>query len=363
MPSRKARRSSARSAWQGVSSVTRELLATSPSEGECVDFKENSEPLTAEYMSAMANAAALAGEDHATVLVGVAEVKDPKTGATSGRIVGLASAAHKAAETIAQRGSMILPTPARVETFEENRATTKPILRVHVTPTAPPHYDNRGRRATRQGTTTRPMSDAEMLQLLQARESRRFEAVAEDTANLMMGEFRVVGDDLLETIRRSEAETGVAIEEVVGRLNEIWSRLDDFEGQLDNLPDQIDTADPESMEWTLLALLRTRQTGAVALALRREALGDADIDAIERVINAAPDHLRYVQNSRELGAWRELSRLLERDDAEDIPAAIRRVVAAHGGDEGDRAPVSIRALAARIRGDDPSADPSTGNGS
>ncbi len=59
----------------------------------------------------------------------------------------------------------------------------------------PPHYDQKGRRATRQHTTTRAMSDEEVLQLLEAREQRRYAGVAEDTANLMMAPQPPAGPD------------------------------------------------------------------------------------------------------------------------------------------------------------------------
>ncbi|MBV8733828.1 MAG: hypothetical protein JO120_03520 [Solirubrobacterales bacterium] len=35
--------------WQRLSSVTRDLLAMSPDEHECLDFKENLNPLSADY--------------------------------------------------------------------------------------------------------------------------------------------------------------------------------------------------------------------------------------------------------------------------------------------------------------------------
>jgi hypothetical protein len=43
----------------GLSSTTGELLALSPDEHDCLDFKETVDPLTDEYMAMMANAAAL----------------------------------------------------------------------------------------------------------------------------------------------------------------------------------------------------------------------------------------------------------------------------------------------------------------
>lgn len=266
-----------------LSSTTEELLAMSPDEHDCLDFKEIVAPLTDEYMAMMANAAALRDEEHATVLVGVAEEKDSATGLTSGRIIGLSGDLHRAAETIAQRASMTKPSPVGIEIFEEN-VDAAPILRVVIMPTAPPHYDQRGRRATRQHTTTRAMSDEEILRLLEAREKRRYAGVVEETANLMMGDFRVVTDEMLETIERQRYEP----DELSRAFQEVLMRIDDLEVLLIDLPRDFDPFDPSSMEGTLASLVNAREMGLMAMAHRIDELSDADVEAIERVVNAPP---------------------------------------------------------------------------
>lgn len=199
---------------QGVSVATTRLLSRSPGEHDYLDFKEDSSSLSAGDIAAMANAAALAGESHATMLIGVGEKEDPRTGVVSGEIVGLSGDVHKLGEKIAQISSNTRPTPVRLGIFEEN-VSAKPILRVEITPTLPPHYDDKGRRATRQHRTTRAMSDQEMLELLQARAEHRF---GPDTEDLMMGEFQVVRDELQ---RQGEQTAG----EVVDRMDELWDPL------------------------------------------------------------------------------------------------------------------------------------------
>ena len=331
--------------WQRLSSTTRALLATSPDEHECLDFKANAHPLTDEYLAMMANAAALAGETHATVLVGVTEHKDVEAGTTSGRIVGLTDDLHRTAETIAQRASMTAPTPVGIAIFEEN-VGSKPILRVTITPTSPPHYDQRGRRATRQHTTTRAMSDAEILQLLEAREQRRYDAVAEETANLMMGDFRVVSEEMIDKLERQESWATDSAREVRERFDELWSRIDLVETRLDDLPEQIDPSDPQSMEHIIAAVAHAREAGLIALAMRIDDLTDEDVLAIDRLVSSPLDALRYTQNRRELQAWHDLQAIAF-DEGSDLSAAVRKVVAAHA--MGDAAVArSVRDYAARI---------------
>jgi len=233
--------------WSGLSRTTEGLLAVSPDENDCLDLKAIAQPLTDHYLATMANAAALRGEGHATVLVGVGERNDPTSGITTGEIAGLTGDLHQAGETISQRASMTKPSLVRIEIFEEN-VDSAPILRVEIIPTMPLHYDQAGRRSTRQHTTTRAMSDEEILQLLEARELRRYSGVAEDTANLMMGDFRVVTDEVMERIERQQLDS----DDVASRLQELMGRIDDVEFQLLDLPRDFDPADPESMEHSRL---------------------------------------------------------------------------------------------------------------
>ena len=88
-----------------MSAETRSLLALSPDENEWLEFKENSRPLNDSYLSVMANAAALADENHATIVIGVAEDKDQKTGVTTARIIGLDEDLHSAEERISAAAS------------------------------------------------------------------------------------------------------------------------------------------------------------------------------------------------------------------------------------------------------------------
>jgi hypothetical protein len=245
---------------------------------------------------------------------------------------------------------MTRPSPVRVEVFEEN-VSSKPILRVEITPTLPPHFDRRGRRATRQHSTTRAMSDEEILKLLQARERRRFAGVAEETANLMMGNFRVVTNEVLELLSQIDRLSS-QMEWLEMRVNEpdwvgeLWARMDHLEEELDELQGQFGPNDSMSLEDTLRALVEARRAGVLHLSMRIDELTDPDIEAIERVVNSALDPLRYERNQRELDAWRAvLSIAFEKGS--DIARAVRRVVAAHENSDPSAA-ISLRDVAAVV---------------
>ncbi len=305
----------------------------SPDEHACLDFKANINPLTDEYLAMMANAAALGSEPYAIVLVGVAEERDAQSRTTSGRVVGIAGDLHQAAERIAQRASMTKPTPVGIDIFEEN-VGSKPILRVEIRPTMPPHYDQRGRRATRQHTTTRPMSDEEILELLSARERHRYEGVAEETANLMMGNFRVVTDQVLDSV-----------EEGTGGIDTVLDRIDSLETALSDLGNE---DEPMSMELTMAQVMKARQMGLLYLSMRIDDLTGADIEAIDRIINSTPEPLAYVQNGQELNAWHEVISSAG-EKGSDIAAAIGKLVAAHESRDltlGPGEPRSLREAAA-----------------
>jgi hypothetical protein len=193
------------------------------------------------------------------------------------------------------------------------------------------------------------MSDEEILTLLEAREHRRYAGVAEQTANLMMGDFRIVTDEMLESIEQQQSQDDVpgGIRDLLDRFDELWTRVDDLQLQLDNLPEAVDPADPLSMEHTLAAVVNARQMGLVSVSMRVGDLTNADIDAIERVLNSTPDMLSYVQNRRELAAWQALQSVVF-ESGSDIGEAIRQVVAAHEAGDRPRA-MSVRAIAARFK--------------
>jgi DNA-binding XRE family transcriptional regulator len=193
------------------------------------------------------------------------------------------------------------------------------------------------------------MSDEEMLRLLGAREQRGFAAVAEETANVMMGDFRVVREDVLDAVREQSEDVQHAVREqsedtnerVLRELGEVydelWARLDSLEAAVEALPDQLDSGESMSMEHTLIMLKHAREMGGLACAMRIDRLDDADVDDIERVINAPIDPHSYLQNQRELGAWRRPQEAL-RDDNGDVARAVRKVVAIQEGGGGSEPP-------------------------
>lgn len=222
----------------------------------------------------------------------------------------------------------------------------------------PTHYDDNGHRATRQDSTTRAMADEEILTLLRQRGHERYADVAEQTADLMMGQLRVVNEDVLDRLDQlgELAQSLQAIKagvEVPDWLEALWDRLLDLEDWIGQQPDRVDPADPLSMEQTLAALGSLRQQGLVLLAMRVDELSGEDVEAIEQVIHEELDPLRYQQNLRELGARRELFERARGDETAEIAGQVKAIVAARDGAEADTPRVQLRDLAERLTGHSP----------
>ncbi|MEJ1938024.1 hypothetical protein WDZ92_48140, partial [Nostoc sp. NIES-2111] len=60
--------------------------------------------------------------------------------------------------------------------IEEATKDAHPFVRAEVRPTMPPHFDDEGRRQTRQGRSTRALTDDELLQIYLTREADAFAA-------------------------------------------------------------------------------------------------------------------------------------------------------------------------------------------
>jgi hypothetical protein len=68
------------------------------------------------------------------------------------------------------------PIPVDALIVEEGVDTGAPFLRIEIRPTMPPHFDDEGRRQTRQGRSTRAVADEELLQIYLSREAGNFAA-------------------------------------------------------------------------------------------------------------------------------------------------------------------------------------------
>ncbi|WP_094451876.1 hypothetical protein [Microbacterium sp. BF1] len=154
------------------------------------EFKRDVEAVTVGLLAALANwVAAEPDREVAHLLVGVDEVEDKTTGLVHGQPFGLPRGLDKAVSRIQDVASKTRPVPVEVFIVEEGVAEPTPFVRVEVRPTMPPHFDDQGRRQTRQGRSTRALTDEELLRIYLDREAGSFAM-----------RFRQVSDELRSAV-------------------------------------------------------------------------------------------------------------------------------------------------------------------
>lgn len=207
--------------YQGVSKAGKTILA-SASEAERFEFKRTADAVSAKVLVAAANAVALEGaaDGAVTILVGVDEREDANTGLVTGEVVGVSRGGgpddrdglERAKQKIRSRASSTLPVPIRLTLIEEGVATSLPFLRLLVRPSSPPHYTSEGLRVTRQGASTRAITDEELLGLYLNRESEAFHE-----------RFRSATNGLLRAVEETH-------EAFLGAAADLERQLHDVEG-------------------------------------------------------------------------------------------------------------------------------------
>lgn len=89
---------------------------------------------------------------------------------------------------------------------EENVSDEKPFVRVEVRPTIRPHFDDEGRRQTRQGRSTRALTDDELLRVYLDREAGSFAARFRQTSDELRSAVGAIGgqvDDVAAAIEEN----------------------------------------------------------------------------------------------------------------------------------------------------------------
>lgn len=173
---------------QEISAVAQQMLALG--ESGRYEFKRDVEAVTVGLLAALANwVAAEPNREVAHLLVGVDEVEDKTTGLVHGQPFGLPRGLDKAVSRIQDVASKTRPLPVEVFIVDEGVAEPTPFVRVEVRPTMPPHFDDQGRRQTRQGRSTRALTDEELLRIYLDREAGSFAM-----------RFRQVSDELRSAV-------------------------------------------------------------------------------------------------------------------------------------------------------------------
>lgn len=174
------------------------------------EFKRDAEAVTPKVLAALANWVALdPAREVAHLLVGVDEVEDAETGLVYGSPYGLQKGLDKSVARLQDIASKIRPIPADVFIIEEAVNESVPFLRLEVRPTMPPHFDDEGRRQTRQGRSTRALTDDELLRIYLDREAGSFAARFRHTAAELRDAVGAVGtqvDQIADAIDRNIAQ-------------------------------------------------------------------------------------------------------------------------------------------------------------
>lgn len=229
-----------------VSAAARRILKAQGESGR-FEFKADSKAASASVLVAAANWVALdPSRGHVSILVGVEEVLDARNGLTTGRPVRMSGndlSTH--VRRIQDFAASTRPVPVDVHIVEEGVNTETPFLRVEVRPTFPPHFDGTGRRVTRNGASTRPLEDEELLAIYLDREARQFEArfrsTAQETLDAIDAIHRGLGgmsatlERLPQLIDGAEAaaySAGHEAEDTQRSIREIEARLDKLERRL-----------------------------------------------------------------------------------------------------------------------------------
>ena len=193
---------------QKVSAAAKHMLALG--ESGRYEFKRDVDAVTPGLLTALANwVAADPARDVAHLLVGVDEVEDRATGLVSGVPYGLPKGLDKAVARIQDVASKTRPIPVEVFIVEEGVSQTTPFIRVEVRPTMPPHFDDQGRRQTRQGRSTRALTDDELLRIYLDREAGSFAVRFRQTSEELQSAVGAVGsqvDQIAKAIENSIAE-------------------------------------------------------------------------------------------------------------------------------------------------------------
>lgn len=196
------------SRYQGISSEAQHMLSLG--ESGRFEFKREADAVSVKLLSTLANWVALSpGREAAHLLVGVDEVEDKATGLVRGVPFGLPRGLDRAVSRIQDLASKTRPVPVDTFIVEENVSTDTPFVRVEIRPTMAPHFDDEGRRQTRQGRSTRALTDDELLRIYLDREAGTFAARSRQTSEELRSAVGTIGgqvDDIAVAIEASIAE-------------------------------------------------------------------------------------------------------------------------------------------------------------
>lgn len=222
---------------RSISKDASQLLEIGES-GRC-EFKRDANAVKSSTLAALANWVALdANRQVAHLLVGVDEKTDDETGLVSGSLYGLDDL-DKAVSRLQDIATKTWPIPVELFIVEEAVDEAIPFLRIEIKPTMPPHYDGEGRRQTRQGRSTRPLTDDELLQIYLNREAGSFAARFRQTSTELreaVGAVSIQVDQIADAIDRTIARP---LEELTDTAEHAAIAADAAESAASNVRDDL----------------------------------------------------------------------------------------------------------------------------
>jgi hypothetical protein len=196
------------SRYTTVSQAAQRILALG--ESDRYEFKRDVDVVSPKLLAALANWVSLdPSREAAHLLVGVDEAEDIDTGLVYGVPFGLSKGLDKAVMRIQDMASKTRPIPVDVRIIEEGVEQATPFLRVEIRPTMAPHFDDEGRRQTRQGRSTRALTDDELLGIYLDREAGSFATRFRQTTTELQSAVGAIGgqvDQIAEGIEKNITE-------------------------------------------------------------------------------------------------------------------------------------------------------------
>lgn len=224
-----------------MSATARRILALGESDRH--EFKRDVDVVTPKLLAALANWVALdPGRDVAHLLVGVEEIEDRNTGLVHGRPSGLPKGLDKAVARIQDMASKTRPIPVDVFIIEEGVSETTPFLRIELRPTMPPHFDDEGRRQTRQGRSTRALTDDELLRIYLDRETGSFATRFRQTTTELQSAVGAVGSQVDQIAEGIEKNIAQPIQHLTATTQEAGDAASSAASAADSATSSADTA-------------------------------------------------------------------------------------------------------------------------
>lgn len=287
--------------YQRMSSESRKLLSTEGESGR-FEFKRNADAVSTDVLIVAANTVVLdrVPAGHITVLVGVDEEEDSITGLVTGKVVGVDNL-ERARGLVTARARSTLPVPVRATIIEENTATSRPFLRVHVAPTRAPHYTQDGKRVTRQGASTRAITDEELVDLHLEREAEAFERRFTDVA-------RGLEESLLEVARFVSRNFDGLSRNLDRQLLQIDSMVNDLGSQISERLQRVDVLSATAADAAEegMGIIETVEMNVNELPTRQE-IEDAFRAVFDRMDETRDGALRRLIETRQQ-VWQLFSR-------------------------------------------------------